>query len=220
MLFVKNHTPFLGKLRLKFEFDPDYSSVSNGESNYLNKIHIDLIFTKLVSRITPFTNVSAFGEVTDVVDVEKVSLIEKHTGGKVSDYIQKEDDGTTRILYNSFRHPTGAYIGDIRKGWWYYTNRMIITDARPNGVAIVIKKGRYHPVDYHTLQDDIEGYLGYSHRASQLFKIGDKLFDETWTGGNSEAELASLPYNEWGDKDISTWDEAEQAAINFSKSVS
>ena len=97
---------------------------------------------------------------------------------------------------------------------------MIITDARPNGVAIVIKKGRYHPVDYHTLQDDIEGYLGYSHRASQLFKIGDKLFDETWTGGNSEAELASLPYNEWGDKDISTWDEAEQAAINFSKSVS
>ena len=46
-MFIKNQTPYLGKLKLKFERHPHYSS----GSNCLNKIHLDLGFTKLVSRL-------------------------------------------------------------------------------------------------------------------------------------------------------------------------
>ena len=45
---IKNTTPYIGKIRLKFEKYPEYTGKSK-----LNKIHLDLGFTKLVSRITP-----------------------------------------------------------------------------------------------------------------------------------------------------------------------
>jgi hypothetical protein len=45
---IKNTTPYIGKLRLKFEKFPEYTGKSK-----LNKIHLDLGFTKLVSRVTP-----------------------------------------------------------------------------------------------------------------------------------------------------------------------
>ena len=45
---IKNTTPYIGKIRLKFEKFPYYTGKSK-----LNTIHLDLGFTKLVSRITP-----------------------------------------------------------------------------------------------------------------------------------------------------------------------
>ena len=46
-MFIKNQTPFLGKIKLKFEKHPHYSS----GNNILNNVHLNLGFTKLVSRI-------------------------------------------------------------------------------------------------------------------------------------------------------------------------
>ena len=46
-MFIKNETPYLGKIKLKFEKMPYYTS---GRSK-LNKVHLNLGFTKLVSRI-------------------------------------------------------------------------------------------------------------------------------------------------------------------------
>lgn len=63
-------------------------------------------------------------------------------------------------------------------------------------------------------------YYGFSHRAGCQFKIGDKLFDEKWTGGLSEAKLSNLPFTSRGGRTIRTWKEAQQAAKNFSNYVS
>ena len=47
---IKNTTPYLGKLVLKFEKYPHYSGSKSG---VLNKVHLNLGFTKLVSRMIP-----------------------------------------------------------------------------------------------------------------------------------------------------------------------
>jgi hypothetical protein len=52
---IKNTTPYIGKIRLKFEKFPEYTGKSK-----LNKIHLDLGFTKLVSRITPLQNLDGW----------------------------------------------------------------------------------------------------------------------------------------------------------------
>ena len=47
--FIKNYTPYIGELVLKFEKFPHYTG---GRSGMLNKIHINLFFTKLsIKRI-------------------------------------------------------------------------------------------------------------------------------------------------------------------------
>ena len=52
---IKNTTPYIGKLKLKFEKFPEYTGKSK-----LNKIHFNLGFTKLVSRITPVRTLSGW----------------------------------------------------------------------------------------------------------------------------------------------------------------
>lgn len=68
---VKNTTPYLGKIRLKFEKYPEYTG-----KDKLNKVHLDLGFTKLVSRITPYIDTSGW-----LINPECKFLIEKYTGG-------------------------------------------------------------------------------------------------------------------------------------------
>ena len=88
---------------------------------------------------------------------------------------------------NSFIATDGTYLGNYAQGWWYVKNNMVVCFEYPHGVAIILKR----PVkDYEYLEDyktdgriggdDIKGYYGYSHRGGQTFKIGDRLFDETY----------------------------------------
>ena len=49
-LFVKNQTPYLGKLKLKFEKNPNYENTKNG---ILNKVHINFGFVKVTTRLIP-----------------------------------------------------------------------------------------------------------------------------------------------------------------------
>ena len=76
-MFIKNHTPFIGKIKLKFEKFPHYSS----GNNILNKIHLNLGFTKLVSRMEIKRGLNG-----DMVDPKKVEKICKYTGGKIAKY--------------------------------------------------------------------------------------------------------------------------------------
>ena len=32
------------------------------------------------------------------------------------------------------------YIGDVKTGWWYYKNRLVVCEKYPIGVAIKTKK--------------------------------------------------------------------------------
>ena len=101
----------------------------------------------------------------------KTKRINKLTGGKIGnieipDYPKSEgDDG---ILYNSFLTKDGKYIGNFEDGWWYVRRGLKVCDDYPHGVAL------------HYEGDELIGYYGYTHRGGQLFKIGDKLFDENY----------------------------------------
>jgi hypothetical protein len=63
MFFIKNQTPYKGKLKLKFEKYPHYSN----RKNKLNKVHLNLGFTKLVSRIKINDIKTDDGYVNDVI---------------------------------------------------------------------------------------------------------------------------------------------------------
>jgi len=245
-MFIKNQTPYIGKIRLKFEKSPWYSS----GNNKLNKIHLNLGFTKLVSRIYVKRDLNGF-----IPDPKKVELINQYTGGKIGEHKFNDDE---YILENSFLAPDGTYLGDLSDGWRYYKNQMIVTQKKPHGVALILEKSFFHmPAERNGVVEDyfsyfVKGYYGYSHRGGNTFRLGDRLFDqnyvpvesdyikdewdkykklaneaeirnrkEGWLKDGEEFEIASIvPFNRRGKITIETWEQAEQAAINMSNYLS
>lgn len=63
------------------------------------------------------------------------------------------------------------------------------------------------------LDEDKEIWYGWSHRATQGFEIGDKIFEEDF--GDDDT-----PYTEHGSKTIKTLDDAKLSAERFSEYVS
>ena len=225
---IKNTTPYIGKIRLKFEKYPEYTGKSK-----LNKIHLDLGFTKLVSRITPIKTTAGWA-----INPECKYFIEKYTGGKIGSH--SFGDKNEHTLPNSFLTKEGDYVGDVERGWWYYKNNMKVCEQYPHGVA-----ERYDD------EGNLIGYHGYTHRGGQTFKIGDRLFDPSykpkeedyeeweWAGWENkylksydegddldkrwmiqEGIAYVMPYNKRGKKVIENFEDCLQAAINMSKELS
>jgi hypothetical protein len=180
MNIIKNQTPYVGKTRLKFEKHPHYSS---GEDGMLNKVHVNLGFTKLVSRIVPKRNLDGY-----IMDPEKIESINRWTWGKIGDH--RNDKGDFNLT-NSFLAQDGSYIGGVKEGWRYYKNNLIVCREYPCGVAIKLKTYAPDNVVKNSIKDSYEnyvaeqmendnvvGYYGYTHRGGQTFKIGDRLFHE------------------------------------------
>jgi len=237
MKLIKNQTPYLGKIKLRFEKYPEYQGQS-----ILNKVHIKLGFTKLVSRIWP-NNLKGTGW---QVDPKKVNIINQLTGGKVGDHTFGPTSGDEYTLHNSFLNLDGQYIGDIREGWRYVNNYLRVDIGDPRGVAKVIKKDTYR-----TDSPEVEGYYGYTHRGGSIFRVGDRLFDmeykpkaedypsDLWLKWKaeydkvlSEADELSfkwsvedgistvIPFRYRGSKIIENLAEARLAAINMSNYLS
>ena len=87
--------------------------------------------------------------------------------------------------------------------------------------------------EYHGVMfsKKLDGYIGFSHRAYEVFRIGDKLFDEHWRPDGSEIHfkrgmntmediLDDIPFVLRGSTICITQEDCRQAAINFSKYVS
>jgi hypothetical protein len=106
---------------------------------------------------------------------------------------------------NSFLAKDGSYIGDVKEGWRYYKNNLIVCREYPHGVAIKLKthvpgnkvensiKDPYE--NYVTEQienDNVAGYYGYTHRGGQTFKIGDRLFQKDY-----QPKQEDYPEKEW-----------------------
>jgi len=185
MSIVKNRTPYVGKIFFKFEKYPHYSS---GEDGMLNKIHTNLGFTKLVSRIIPKRNLDG-----PIVDQGKIDLINRWTWGKIGAHHVDKNSSHEFTLNNSFLTQNGEYIGDVKDGWRYYTNKMIVCREYPHGVGIVLKSYTPGNVLKNSIKDPYEnyvteqiennnifGYYGYTHRGGQTFKIGDRFFQEDY----------------------------------------
>jgi hypothetical protein len=186
MSIIKNQTPYVGKTYLKFEKMPYY--VSGGKGGMLNKVHLNLGFTKLVSRIVPERNLDGY-----IINPKKVELINRWTWGKIGTHQVGEDQSEEFTLSNSFLAKDGSYIGDVKEGWRYYTNNMIVCREYPHGVAIVLntyapdnklKNSIKDPYENYVTEqienDNVAGYYGYTHRGGQTFKIGDRFFQEDY----------------------------------------
>jgi hypothetical protein len=225
---------------LKFEKNPYYTSGKDGK---LNKVHLNLWFTKLVTRFKPKQVMEGYSN----IDPKKVELIEKYTGGVIGTHKWDNDEF---VLGDSFLTKDGKYIGNIETAWWYFQNGMTVCEEYPNGVAIV----------WNTVNSDktlmsgwggIKGYYGYTHRGGGLFKIGDRLFDEkynpvvedydekefkkwwkTYTKSYKKGDdfdkkhiyndgiKSVIPFNKRGKHTIKNWEDARTAAINMSKYLS
>ena len=239
---IKNTTPYLGKLVLKFEKYPHYSG---SQSGVLNKVHLNLGFTKLVSRMIP-RQVMEGGPSN--IDPEKIELINEYTGGVIGTH--KWGDNDEYVLENSFLTKDGQYIGDIKTAWWYFQNGITVCEDYPHGVAVVWNTSKFDKT-LVSGQDGIFGYRGYTHRGGATFKIGDRLFDEDYNPvveDYDEKEFKKywkkytksykkgddfdrkhiyndgiksvIPFNKRGKQVIKDWEQAKQAAINMSKYLS
>jgi len=202
---IKNQTPYKGKLKVKFEKYPEYSGRNSG---VLNKVHLDLGFTKLVSRMIPSKTEDGWE-----VDMNKIHLIEGYTEGRITLYewwdvrgvdgsfkTHTKPNNPEDIIYygclpNSFVTKTGEYIGDIRCAWWYYTNEMKVCEEYPHGVAKKYENGK------------LLGYYGYTHRGGCLFKIGDRLFDSSYRP--IEGDYEEWEWLGWEDKFNILYDEGD-----------
>lgn len=112
-------------------------------------------------------------EIGKEISKEDILEIERLTGGKIGTHTFGPNNEYT--LDNSLLSPDGTYVGDFDIAKWYVKNKMMVDEKYPRGVAAVITNETYgtdNPV--------IEGMYGYSHRGGNLFKIGDRLFDENY----------------------------------------
>ena len=116
---------------------------------------------------------------------EEIQEIERLTGGKIGTHTFGPNNEHT--LENSFLSPDGTYIGSIDEARWYVENEMVTNENHPRGVAAVITKDTYG-----TDNPIIEGMYGYTHRGGNLFRIGDRLFDEKYKPVKED-----YPKDEW-----------------------
>ena len=105
---------------------------------------------------------------------KEIQEIERLTGGKIGTHTFGPNN--ENVLENSFLSQDGTYIGSIEEARWYVKNKLMVDEMYPHGVAGVIQEDTYG-----TETPIIEGMFGYTHRGGQLFKIGDRLFDEKYT---------------------------------------
>ena len=181
---------------------------------------------------------------TKEITQEEIQEIERLTGGKIGTHTFGPKNEHT--LENSFLSLDGKYIGNLDRAQWYVSNKMMVDEDYPDGVAAVITEDTYgtdNPV--------IEGMYGYTHRGGNMFKIGDRLFDEKYKpvkedypeeqwnkyenkfneSYNDEDELGKrwmdndgiahvIPFKLRGSKIIETMEEAFEAAKNMSNYLS
>ena len=116
---------------------------------------------------------------------EEIAILEKATGGKIGTHewwvvrgvdenfttkqqpSHKEDILYHGVLQNSFMSQGGEYVGDFSRAQWYQKHRLKIYEPYPHGVA-----------ESYNEAGELEGYCGYTHRGANIFRIGDRLFDE------------------------------------------
>jgi hypothetical protein len=220
---IKNNTVYNGKIKLMFDKYPEWS----GCGSYLNKIHLNLGFTKLVSRIYVNQYLSDKSLELDTREYrqECIEKINKFTGGKIGNHYFDNGQGGNHCLVG-FLAPDGTYVGDVSKGWWYYKNKMIVNKYYPHGTAIVIKDDVHRYIvsafeddeDYDFQEEDlfdcdIEGIYGFSHRGGSIFRIGDKIFDAKWRP--SDEELNQFEYQAM----IKSFDKTNEGLNNENYSI-
>ena len=118
---------------------------------------------------------------------EEIAIIEKATGGLIKTHewwvVKGTDENFTThqkpsheediiyhgVLENSFVSKGGTYMGSFKEAQWYQKYRLKVYEPYAHGVA-----------EAYNEDGELEGYCGYTHRGAQIFKIGDRLFDDDY----------------------------------------
>lgn len=132
---------------------------------------------------------------------EEIQEIERLTGGKIGKHTFGPNNEHT--LENSFLSPDGTYIGSIDEARWYVKNQMMVDEEYPRGVAAVITAETYG-----TEKPVIEGMYGYTHRGGNMFKIGDRLFDEHYNPVKEDYDEEQ--WNEWETRFKELYEEGDE----------
>jgi len=130
-------------------------------------------------------------EMRKEITQEEIQEIERLTGGKIGAHTFGPNNEHT--LDNSFLSPNGHYIGDFERAQWYVKNKMMVDEEYPHGVAAVIVEETYG-----TDNPIIEGMYGYTHRGGNMFRIGDRLFDEKYHPVKDD--YPEEDWNKWEDR--------------------
>jgi len=156
--FVKNDTPYLGRLVLRFEKNPLYKSLKKG---FLNKIHLNFIFFKIVTRIIPKIE----GREILINENAKI-LIEKYTSCKLNRKVElnEESDHGSVIVHNLI-YDKKHHWGDIDFGWWMIKNQIMVSQEKPRFLAF-----RYEN------RQIVGAYIKLNQGGLHL-KIGDRIFE-------------------------------------------
>lgn len=166
---IKNNTVYTGKPKLKFKRHTDYSH----PSVTLNKIHLNLGFTKLISVVP-----------TAQFDRNKLRLIAEHTGA-IPKGIKITNTGINGIRPGIYTRPTyskdtetlyttgifngaGKYLGTPEDGWFMYQQGWTV-DPFHKGICYSEKE---------------KGYVAVNHRGYAIFKMYDMLYDPKWRPQN------------------------------------
>ena len=205
-MFIKNNTVIKGKIYLKWEKHPYHYSMNDR----LNKVHLNLGFIKLVSRVK--------GNEYDWLKINRIPL-ETNLKVKIGGWVVKKD-AEQKIIGTEFVEDkwdpksnlsqiivctkSDQLVGDIETGWWFVQNKLIADNDIP-GIAY---------------QQHTKSWIGFSQNGAIPFTYGDKIFESNWTGGLPQKSLDDIPFRLRGDKTISSLEEAKQAAINISKHIS
>lgn len=184
---IKNDTPYVGRIDLRFVKKPN----NTDPYSVMNKIHFDLGFTKLISRVVPNRD----EDNNFVVDLNKIRLIERYTMGFIKTYRFKN---TSEYIKNSFVSLNNQYIGNLMTGWKFYKERLIVTNECPTGVAVKLKKStrtnltlsvnskKYEMfLDEQIEKNNVEGVVAFNRtcwgnpndKCVYILKIGDRIFD-------------------------------------------
>jgi hypothetical protein len=242
-MFIKNDTPYIGKLKLKIE--PKICPPTYNQHTVLNKTILNIGKYKIVSRMFPNKLKNEYYQ----LDSKKIKLMNEHTGGKIGVHewwicTSKVTGRTKRkytlpdksrwdivfhgILPESFVSKNDTYIGNVETAWFYYKNNLMVCDDYPVGVA--------RKVDGHK---QTIGFFGYNDKRSCLFKIGDRVFDKNYVPSKTDytesqwnefnrlkdknnkiSEIKDvIPLSLYGKLTIKTYDQARQSALNLSKYI-
>jgi hypothetical protein len=210
---IKNNTYYKGKVYLKFDKMPYYES----GKNKLNKVHLDLRFTKLVSRIKK-----------EGYNKELLQKIAKENDLTLKTRLYDFDSNVSEIIEFDpnkglpiFLDKSGAIVNLDDQFMCYKSNMKMVA----HGLAGVYKK------------EELVGYYGFSHRGGQTFKVGDIIFDADWQMSEFHKDFKKykkllnkskyssrieevIPYRERGSVVIETLEQAKEAAIKISDELS
>lgn len=170
-----NNTAYKGKIKFFIKKEVPYYSNSTTK---LNKVYfklfgyyfysqIKILYNKnellkyrekCLYKIEKFTNLVIKYSVCNNIG-ETVFITENYKNLDIEKYNNK-DFSFMLECYNK----NGKYIGDIERGWWYFKNNLIADDILS---CIAFNKKN-------------NSYVGYTHRASCKFKIGDRLFEDDY----------------------------------------